>query len=146
MLGTIIAAIILACKAKLGMALAVTAAAKFLLTWSIVTTSVCVGLSLLIFIVISLLAGFGAGLEAGPIAGVLGFLGVSTLGLLGTAIAAIQGCLGIFGALLLKNSVTIPATGNPVWNQTTLIIGCVLLGLNVLVRLSSHSHTSSSKS
>ncbi len=141
MLGTIIAAIILACKAKLGMALAVTAAAKFLFTWSIVTTSVSVGFVLLLFLIASVFAGFGAGTKVG---GVLGFLGIGALGVWGTAIAAITGCLGIFGALLLKSSITIPATGNPVWNQTTLIIGCILLGLNLIVHLPRGSSSSSS--
>ncbi|MCX6741078.1 MAG: hypothetical protein NTY61_01625 [Candidatus Parcubacteria bacterium] len=133
MIGTIIAGLILVCKLKLGLAVATIAAAKFFFVWSIVTTIVQVLLVGGILNLFALGVGLIFGLRVNPRAGILGFLGMSGLSLLGIIRTGIGGLVGIAGAGVLMGAVTIPTTGNPVWDKTRLIIAVIFLGVNLVM-------------
>ena len=133
MIGMIIAGFILALKLKSGLAVAVLAAAKFFFIWSIIATGLKVLLVGGMFGLTALLVGLGVGFKVNTLAGILSFLGINGLSLLGTIRMAIIGSVGIVGGWALMHSVTILPTGYVIWDKTTLIVALIFLVVNLII-------------
>jgi len=135
MIGTIIAAIILACKVKLGLAVAVLAAAKFMLIWSIVTTIVVISWSS--FLIsrgqrMSQAAGRDFDWPGSIPTKLAKLFRFGNFALWNVICIAVRCFPGIIGAWLLEVSVTIPTKGHPVWDKIKLIVALIFLVLSLI--------------
>jgi len=145
MLGLIIAAIYGTIIYFLGepsaLAQSFLSATSFLFWWYVVTCSIQAILVLFVFLGFIGGATYGGSQVGGFFGGILGFFTGGAFSVLLLIIFTIHAACFIVGAYLLNHSLTLQAEGPPLWNNTKLLIGGLLVLLGFIMSKGSSKHS-----